>query len=236
MSDQLPPAPEPSPSSVASPFNDRAVIAAFRIRDEARLAEALLRHHGIGAETRPHDELVLRLCSGAFPAGFDVVVAARDAEGAITLLQKVWGDEPEAPQAFARCPACGSLEVTRLRRALLFVVVTVVLLVGSGVTGERDLFALMLAIVGGLLLFARPNRCRACGERWRGGDEPIAAEVAVELPDVPCPRCGSSETEKIGRRREKATTLLVNLLVPPMLFVWPFLPRRRCTACGNQWR
>ena len=39
---------------------------------------------------------------------------------ATALLQRMWREEGESsPAVFARCPACGSLEVTRLRRLLL---------------------------------------------------------------------------------------------------------------------
>ena len=196
-----------------------------------------LEHSGLESEAVPYDESMERRCDGVFPTGSDLVVAAGDADQAIVLVQKMFREEPDAGvQAFARCPACGSLEVTRLRRLLLFAVTAVALLIGGAVTGERDLFMLMIAIVGGILLLSRENRCRACGERWRGGREPIAPEDAVEAPDVPCPRCGSLETERLTRRREKATTLLVNMLVPPLLFVWPFLPKRKCGSCGHQWR
>jgi predicted RNA-binding Zn-ribbon protein involved in translation (DUF1610 family) len=217
--------------------HDPVVIAAFRVREEASLAAALVKQAEMEVATYPYDDSMERLCEGGFASGFDLVVARADAADATALLQRMWREEGDgAPVAFARCPACGSLEVTRLRRMLLFAVAALMLLIGGAVTGERDLFALMITIVGGVLLFARPNRCRACGERWRGGDAPIADEAAKEVADVPCPRCGSAETARIPRRREKATTLLVNMLVPPLLFVWPFLPRRKCAACGHEWR
>lgn len=213
------------------------MIAAFRVHDEALIAKMVLDHAGVASEARAYDESIDRRCDGVFPAGSDLVVAQEDADQAIVLVQRMFREEADpGARAFARCPACGSLEVTRLRRLLLFGVAAVVLLIGGAITGERELFMLMIAIVGGILLLSNENRCRACGERWRGGDEPIAPEDAIELPDVPCPKCGSLETERLTRRREKATTLLVNMVVPPLLFVWPFLPKRKCGSCGHQWR
>lgn len=213
------------------------VIAAFRLHDEAQIAKMVLDRAGVASEARAYDESVERRCDGVFPSGVDLVVAEGDAERAIALVQRMFREEEgERAEVFARCPACGSLEVTRLRRLLLFTVAAVALFIGGALTGERDLFMLMIAIVGGILLLSRENRCRTCGERWRGGREPIAPEDAIEVPDVPCPKCGSGDTDRLRRRREKATTLLVNMLVPPLLFVWPFLPKRKCVACGHEWR
>ena len=221
-----------------SRFEDEpVVIAAFQVGEDARLAVALLTQAEVDVVVQRYDPAIERRCDGAFERGFDLIVPAAEAELAIALLQRLWREKDDAgPQAFARCPACGSLEVSRLRRALIFALTVPVLLFGAALTGERELFLLMIAIVGGVLLLARPNRCRVCDERWRGGDAPVAGESGVESPEIPCPRCGAKDSERIERRREKATTLLVNFLMPPLLFVWPFLPRRRCSACGHQWR
>jgi Zn finger protein HypA/HybF involved in hydrogenase expression len=214
------------------------VVAAFRLRDEAHAAQAALSGEGVAAEVISYDETIERRCAGAFPDGFDIVVPASQEEPAVSLLQHFWvdGSVEEREPVYARCPHCGSLEVTRLLRLRIFAVAAVVLLLGGAITGEGNLFLLMIGIVGALLLLMDESRCRACGERWKGGNDPVAPERAREVPDVLCPRCGSPDTLPIVRRREKAVTLLVNMVVPPLLFVWPFLPRHRCNACANEWR
>ena len=218
-------------------MDEPVVIAAFRIPGDARLAIALLRQAEVDAVVQVYDPAIERRCEGVFADGWDLVVPAAESELATALLQRLWREkEEDEPRAFARCPECGSLEVTRLRRMPLFVLAGLLLLAGGAMTGERNLFLLMIAIVAVVLLMARPNRCRHCGERWKGGDAPLANEHELETPAVPCPRCGAQDSERIIRRREKAMTLLVNFLVPPLIFVWPFLPRRRCTACGHEWR
>lgn len=51
-----------------------------------------------------------------------------------------------------------------------------------------------------------------------------------------CPQCGSPEiTESPWKRRLKAATMLM----PVLLLVWPFVfaiePKMKCEACGHRW-
>ena len=48
----------------------------------------------------------------------------------------------------------------------LFIIAAVILLAGNFVFGQRELFLLVIAIIGGALLLTPAKRCRACGERW----------------------------------------------------------------------
>jgi hypothetical protein len=225
----------PRPPPCHSSRVPEVVIAAFKSVAEAHQARVALESAGVGAGVVPRDEALERRCADIFSDGFDVVVEASDADAAIAIVQDVWPDEFAADPPPERCSECGSLEVTAIPRLRIFLLAALVLYVAGILVHERDLFLLSTGIVGVLLFMAPNRRCRNCGERWKG-ELRVAPENAVAPPDVPCPRCASPDTEVIARRREKAMTLLVNIVVPPLLFVWPFLPKRRCTACGLEWR
>ncbi len=211
------------------------VIAAFRSGAEAEQARRQLAGQGVAADVLPRNPNFERQCADLFDDGFDVVVAPEIADDAIAIVQGLWPDElPEGPQT-EQCRDCGSNDVAALPRLRFFAIAALLLLIAGMILGERDLFALVIAIIGGILLVTPNRRCRTCGSRWNG-QRAVAAEDAVAPPEVTCPKCASRETEPIARRREKALTLLVNLVAPPLLFIWPFLPRRRCTACAHQWR
>jgi hypothetical protein len=212
---------------------DPVVIGAFRAPVEAEAARDAIRGAGMSAEVVPRSDVLPRFCDDAFEGGLDVIVDRADADAAIAILHRLWPDESRA-RAVPTCPACGSNDVARLPRLRLFLVVTVLLLVVGELTKQRELFALVIGIFAVLFLIAKPMRCRSCGERWRG-KAPLADDP-VEGPPAVCPRCGSDETEPIPRRRERAWTLLVNFVLPPLFLVWPFRPRRGCTACGYEWR
>ena len=214
-------------------MTDPVVIGAFRAPAEAGGARDAIRDAGISAEVVPRSDVLPRFCDDAFEGGFDVVVDRADAEAAIAILHRLWPDEMRARPVPA-CPACGSSDVARLPRLRLFLLATAILLVAGELTKQRQIFTLVIGIFAVLLLIAKPMRCRSCGERWRGSAPP--ADDPVEGPPAICPRCGSDETEPIPRRRERAWTLLVNFVLPPLFLVWPLRPKRRCGACGHEWR
>lgn len=115
----------------------------------------------------PRQDAMERLCPDVFDGGFDVVVAASDAADAIALLQRIWPDESVLDvEATAPCPACASADVMRIPRIRIFIVAAVALIGASLVFGERDLFLLVIAIVGAALVLTPSRRCRNCGERW----------------------------------------------------------------------
>ena len=220
MSDLVQPAPRNEPL---------VVIASFRSPAEERLARGALAEEGI--EVVAGDDATLGggwRCLSTAPA---------DAERALAVLRALWPDEEaRVEQALPeRCLECGSPEVRHVRRVWPFLVAALLLLPAGALTGEPALFGLTLAIVGGILLVVPNRRCAACGERWQARRRFVQEERAVETPGVPCPRCGSAETVAIARRREHAITLLVNLVLPPLVVLWPFLPKRRCEECGKEW-
>jgi hypothetical protein len=144
------------------------VIAAFLSQDEAIAAQRVLQDEGIAADAEPRTDDIERMCVDAFDSGFDVIVRAGDAEPAIALLRRVWPDEAAAePKGEERCPACASSDVARMPRLRIFLIVALLMVVGSIIFEQRSLFLLLMAIVGGLLLLTPRQRCRACGERWR---------------------------------------------------------------------
>lgn len=147
-------------------MNSPAAVAAFRSWDEADEAQRVLRASSIEAQARPRDDSVERLCADVPECAFDVIVDARDAESAIALLRRRWPDEAEAT-AEVRCPACGSTDVFRLPRLRIFLAVAAVMVAAGLAFDQRDLFLLVAAIIGGVLLLTPRWRCRACGERWR---------------------------------------------------------------------
>jgi hypothetical protein len=142
------------------------VVAAFRLSDEAEAAQKALQKEGIVSEAGPRTTGIERMCVDAFDSGFDVVVDKAEGERAIALLRHLWPDAAE-PIVELRCPSCRASDVTRLPRLRIFLLAAMLMVVGSIVFGERDLFLLLTAIIAGLLLLTPRWRCRACGERWR---------------------------------------------------------------------
>jgi hypothetical protein len=146
--------------------NQPVVVAAFRSWDEAVAAQRALQWAGIEADAGPRVDAIERMCVDAFDEGIDVVVSGGDAERAIAVLRGLWPDEAE-PDLDERCPACRSNDIALLPRLRIFLVVALLLVVGTIFFGQRNLFLLLIAIVGGLLLLTPRRSCRACGERWR---------------------------------------------------------------------
>lgn len=95
-----------------------------------------------------------------------MIVSAADGDRAIALLQRMWPETAIDVQVLEQCPACGSTAVARLLRLRLFLIAAAVLVAASFVFGQRDLFLLLVAIIGGVLILAPNRRCRECGERW----------------------------------------------------------------------
>lgn len=210
------------------------VVAAFREWSEAGLAQQALSAQGIAAASHPQGNAFERLCADVFTGGVDVVVDRERAADAIAIIERLWPVPVEA-STVERCEACSSTDLASLPRLRLFLWSATVLLVAGVALDLRDLFTLVAAIVGVILLLSPNRRCRACGERWTAPWR-VAPENAVEAADRPCPKCNSLETQPIARRREKALTLLINVLMPPFFLIWPRLPRYRCADCGNEWR
>lgn len=205
------------------------VIASFRQEAEARTAREALSAAAI--ESVVGDDVAV---GGRW---IGVAVHEADAGRALGVLEEIWGDEAaRAPLQIATrsCPDCGSGDVRNFPRVRILAAATLLLLTAGALTGQQTLFLLTLAIVAATVLAAPNRRCAQCGERWREGATAVE-EDAVETPDVPCPGCGSSETSRIDRRRESAITLLVNLALPPLVVLWPFLHRRRCSDCRHEW-
>ena len=207
------------------------VVASFRSAAEAESALVALRSAGIEAIAVPQ------------PASFIGIVAPeQDADRAIALLDAMWPEVTPPPDSqtieIERCAECGSNDILRIRRLPFFIIFSTVMIGAGYAAGQSDLFALLVAIIGGVLLISPNRRCLGCGERWREWSQQVRPPAApeVEPPDIACPRCGSPETGRIDRRRMKALTMLVNFILPPLLFVWPFLSKRRCDSCGHEWR
>lgn len=210
----------------------QVVIASFRSVAEAQIARAAIEEAGIDVAVAVEQSL-----------GIGVSVSATDADRAVAILRDLW---PESHETAAddgqsepeRCPECGSSVFLRIRRLPFFLGFTALMLTLGVATDQRDLFTLMIGIVAALLFVGPNRRCLDCGERWRGWKSapPPPEEPPVEPPDVVCPRCGSLETGMIDRRRMKASTLLLNFILPPLLLVWPFMARRKCDECGHEWR
>lgn len=205
------------------------VVASFRSPGEARTALSALQNAGIEAMLVPQP--------GEF---LGVVTAEVDADRAVDLLGQLWPDAPEERPLIEieRCRECRSGDILRIRRLPFFILFSTVMLAAGYAAGQIDLFSLLIVIVGGVLVIGPNRRCLTCGARWRDWSSapPSPPRPEVEPPDVVCPRCGSAETGPIDRRRMKALTMLVNFVIPPLLFVWPFLPKRKCDSCGLEWR
>jgi hypothetical protein len=144
------------------------VVAAFRSAEEASAARSFLVREKIPANMMPRQDAIERLCPDVFDDGYDVIVGSDDAAGAIALLQRIWPDESAIDvQVVTTCLSCGSTAVLHVPRIRIFLIASVVLVGISLVVGERDLFLLVIGIIGVALLLAPANRCRSCGEIWR---------------------------------------------------------------------
>lgn len=156
------PAYTPEPQSPEHPV----VIAAFRSAEEASRARSFLVAQKIAANMVPRQDALERLCPDVFDGGFDVIVDSADAANAIALLQRVWPDDSVIDvQAIAPCPACGSTDILRVPRIRIFLIATFTLVGASLMFGQRDLFLLVIGIIGAALLLTPARRCRSCGFR-----------------------------------------------------------------------
>ncbi|HUP50565.1 MAG TPA: hypothetical protein VNA04_17455 [Thermoanaerobaculia bacterium] len=223
-----------------SPTLPPVVIASFRSPAEAQAARAAVEEAGMRAWLVDERSLRSEWRHPDALAGVGLVVAPADVERALAVLEGLWPEQHAVEEVAEpeRCPECRSPGILRLRSLPFFVVFAAVMLTAGYLVGQRDLFTLLVVIVAGLLVLGPNRRCTSCGARWRSwSGEPRPPDTPpVEPPEVPCPRCGSTETGTIDRRPMKAWTLLVNFVLPPLLLIWPFLPRRRCEECGMEWR
>lgn len=143
------------------------VVAAFRSAEEASVARSFLIREKIAANMTPRQDALERLCPDMFDGGFDVIVAAADAANAIALLQRIWPDESAIDaEVVEPCMACRSTNVMRVPRIGIFIGAAITLVMASLLFGQRDLFLLVVAIIGAALLLTPGRRCRSCGERW----------------------------------------------------------------------
>ena len=141
------------------------VVAAFRSAEEASAARSFLVREKIAANMMPRQDAIERLCPDMFADGFDVIVSSNDAANAIALLHRMWPEDAIDVQIVDRCAACGSTDIMHIPRIRIFIVAAIALIATSLVVGQRDLFLLVIAVIGAVLLLTPGRRCRACGER-----------------------------------------------------------------------
>lgn len=172
--------------------------------------------------------------------GIKVVVREEDYDAAADILDfpaeesHEPAEEPKAgkraPIPARHCPACGLTTVIPLRKTQVFTALAVHA-AAVGVVLDRLDVAIGAIVVLAIVFVATPSqRCRSCGKlfEWpRAGESPLPAEVE----DNHCPRCGSPEIYRIYYRRLKVLSMfeMLGLIV---LAPWPFLPKRKCDACG----
>lgn len=217
---------------------DGVVVAWFRSREEGVLALRMLLDSGFAARLTDDREHDLPAPDGLPLVGVALMVTAGEAEDARRMIAALWPvAEPKLIAAAPddRCPGCGSSESSRLPRLHLFLAALVLATIAGFISGQMRLFMLTVAVVAVALLLTPDRRCVSCGERWRSSRE-APEENATEVPDIACPRCSSTDTHRIDNRRRNGLTLIVNLILPPLLLVWPFLPKWRCDDCENEWR
>ncbi len=231
----------------------QTVVARFTCVGEAEAARSAL--DAVGIESRIGDENIISidwLYSNAV-GGVKLLVADEDRDEAAELLATRADDATDAiadsqvetdetvetgiEASEMRCPSCGSDDVRRVPRMMLFLALGAIAF-GVGTAINQPGLALAAIAAVGLITAASPShRCRRCGERWNAKDAREAAAYAPppERSDTLerlCPRCGSRDFYRTTYRRLRATTLfgLAPLLV--LLPIWAVLPRWKCDSCG----
>lgn len=175
--------------------------------------------------------------------GIKVVIREEDYDAAAEILDFPAEESQEAAEEVSTepetdespsCPACSLKTITALPKLRVFVALTILIGAVGLAMKQFDLAAVAVGIVG-LAFAATPrHRCTSCGEsfswhreRPRAGELPLPQDLAEEH----CPRCGSPEIHRVYYHRLKALGLF-QLATMLILIAWPFLPKRKCDACG----
>lgn len=93
----------------------------------------------------------------------------------------------------------------------------------------------MTAALHGIRLQVSDEDAERAKELLSESHEPETVEAPIAGEDV-CPRC---QSDAIRRPRWKRRLKAATMLVPLLLVVWPFVasirPRAQCSACGMRW-
>lgn len=224
------------------------VLAAFTSIGEAEAARSALAAAAIDATIADENIVAMNWLYSNAIGGVKVLVPEEDLEQAERILagpadeefaeDEAIGEEPEAetPRPFV-CSACGSADVARLPKRMLFAALSIVV-IGAGVAVRQTELAFAgVAAVALILLLVESHHCRNCGERW-SPEAPVEDTIVAPPPEpsdrlgMICPRCGRPEIHPIRYRRLKAVPLGATLLIFLILPLWVFLPKKKCDHCG----
>jgi predicted RNA-binding Zn-ribbon protein involved in translation (DUF1610 family) len=136
-------------------------IASYWFLSDAMVAQNALDAAGIESAISPHTIRGVKLRVNQT----DALRAGAVLESSCETLEEI-AEADEDRDNENTCPACGSIEITRNSRALLFATIAALVLstgIALGVT-EAAFFAALA--VGLLLLISDRHKCAECGETW----------------------------------------------------------------------
>jgi Putative prokaryotic signal transducing protein len=149
-------------------------VSTYRQMSEAQVARTALEAAGIPSViSSPFGESTALQSLGA---GIRLQVHAEDAEDADAVLNHIHGvshaefvrpsatDDAEPP---SRCELCGSPDVQRVNKLLVFAVVAPLVAALFGYLGQQTLIAFYAVIVTAVCVLVGARwKCRNCGHRW----------------------------------------------------------------------
>ena len=149
-------------------------VSTYRNANEAQLARTALEAAGIPCViSSPYGPVALQESLGG---GIRLQVHPEDAEDADAILNHIHGvshaefvkpsatDDPTPP---SRCELCGSPDVQRVNKLLVFAVVAPLVAALFGYLGQQTLLAFYAVTVTAVcVLVGATWKCRNCGHRW----------------------------------------------------------------------
>jgi predicted RNA-binding Zn-ribbon protein involved in translation (DUF1610 family) len=134
-------------------------IASYWFLSDAMVAQNALEAAGIESVLDDQNRVKLRVRQT------DALRAGAVLETACASLEEI-GEADEDRDGEDVCPACGSVEVVRNSRALLFATIAALFLgIGIAIGASEAAFFGALA-AGVLLLISDRHKCAECGETW----------------------------------------------------------------------
>ena len=154
--------------------NVLVTVSTYRFEQEAQVARTALEAAGIPCViTNPYGGLTLNESPGG---AIRLQVHAEDAEDADAILNHIHGvshaefvkpsatDDAEPP---SHCERCGSPDVQRVNKLLVFAVVAPLVAALFGYLGQQTLLAFYAVVVTAVcVLVSATWKCRHCGHRW----------------------------------------------------------------------
>lgn len=229
-----------------------SVVAYFNTLGEAASARSALAAAGVDARVANENMIAVDWLYANAVGGVRLLVQDEDREVAEAVLAAppslpsefdeeatVAEIEEPVPDEVLRCPDCGSQDVKRVPRGMIFIALSVLVGGVAFAVSQPEMAMIGIVVAGLLTAFTPTHRCASCSERWSPDlaeettdDAPGPGPEPHELVEDRCPRCGSADFYNIHYRRLKAIPLMFSATVIAIVPIWFFLPKKRCQNCG----